>query len=178
MDDAGSSRPPGRRGAKPCRHCGECHWNVYEEKPGSGVWYARVMYRGRPKVRAVGSHKRALEVAEKWKVDIREKRFDPQALTFEDEPLAAAVKTYLQERTDLGPDWHRIARGWTESAEAKGKGVREFSTLDAEAFLKRRKDAGRSASTRNKDVAFLHAFFEWYELRRRKDHRRRPSRTR
>src|SRR5262249_20785674 len=61
-------------------------------------------------------------------------------------------------------------RRWEDSAEVKDKTVREFTTEDAEHYLRRQ--GFRSSSTWNKPVCYLHAFYEQYEDRRR---RKRPQ---
>ena len=57
----------------------------------------------------------------------------------------------------------------------KGKTVRDFTTEDAENYIKRRTASGHySPSTRNKDISYLHTFFEWYEDRRRRTRPQEP----
>jgi len=173
----GGSSPPGRRGAKPCRVCEEQHWEAFEKYPGSGVWYGRVWHRGKQVVKKVGTHGQALRAAAKWKVEIAEGRFFPNAVAVADELLSDAIKAYRDRRGEgLGGDGSRILQRWEESAEVKGKTVRDFTVEDAEKFLKRRAAGGRySASTRNHDVSYLFTFFEDYEDRRRRDRKRAPQ---
>src|SRR5437773_1220317 len=81
----------GKRGAKPCRVCRKFHWEVFEDTPGSGVWYARVWHKGLAGCAAcqkrsgghackekVGTHSLALKRAATWKVEVAEGRFFPK----------------------------------------------------------------------------------------------------
>src|SRR5262249_37283711 len=169
------SEMKGRGGGGACRHCGKKHRGVYEKVPGSGVWYVRVAWRGRLKRKMVGPHGLALKVYAQWKAKIAEGTFFPNAIATSEELLADALKAYLGRRTDLaGRDGERIVKRWMESPEVKAKTVRDFTTEDAERFLKRRGEASTRycKSTRNHDVSYLHTFFEDYEDRRRRDRKR------
>ena len=169
--DEGAGR--GRRGLKPCRVCGALHWQVFEKTPGSGDWYSRIWDPVRRKVfrKKIGPHRLALKEAAKWKGRVAENRFDPQAVAPHDEPLTSALKAYLDRRTDLNGDWHRIGAWWQAQPEVKRATVRDFAMdLDAvEAVKKRRLAAGIKPSTWNHDASFLHSFYEEYESRRRRN---------
>jgi integrase len=170
MQDERGADPPDRRKAKPCRLCEERHWNVFEKTPESDDWYARVWHKSRVVKKKVGPHGLARKVAKKWEVQIAEGKFFPQALTPTDEPLKAAINAYLDRRSDLGDDWHRVADWWLAQPEVKASTtVRDFAvSLAAIEAIKKRRTATNAASTWNKAVAFLHAFYEDYEDRRRK----------
>ena len=171
QDEAGGGAgPPGRRRARPCRLCAETHWNVYEKQADSGVWYARVWHKGRVVKKKAGPHALAKKVAKKWEVDIAEGKFFPQAIALTEDPLKKAIAAYLDRRTDLGSDWKSVADWWLAQPELKASTtVRDFAiSLDAIEAIKKRRVTTSAASTWNKAVAFLHAFYEDYETRRRK----------
>jgi integrase len=170
--------PPSRKGKKvpPCRKCEKRHRGVYENDPGSDVWYVRVADQHHRIFRKkVGPHGLALKVYQRWKAEIAEGRFFRNAITTSDERLDDAIQAYIDRRGDnLGGDGPRILKRWKESPQLKGKTVRDFSLDDAEAFLKERSKSGRySASTRNHDVSFLFTFYKDYEDRRRRHPKRR-----
>jgi integrase len=148
---------------------------VYENIPGSDVWYVRVAHRKRIHRKKVGPHSLAIKVYNDWKAKIASGTFFPNAIATSDELLTDAIKAYQRRRDDLGANGNRILQSWADAPETKGKTVREFTTEDAEAFLKRRATAGRYApSTRNKDVAYLFTFFEWFEDGRRRKRAHEP----
>lgn len=168
----------GKRKAKPCRlpSCGRVHWDVYEQYPGSGDWYARVWFEGRVVKRKAGSHGQARKKAEGMRASIAEGTFTlkppPPAEKPWDPTFAEHVNDYVERNrsrfVDIG-NAERLARYLTHAPEFVGKTMRELSRSDAQHYRERRlregapgakrRRGGGSDSTVSKELSFARASF-------------------
>ncbi len=167
-------RPPGLRGAKPCRLCGACHWEVFEDKPGTGVWYGRAWDPAMKRAvkREAGSHGLALKVARKLKNEIEEGRFFPKPEAAWDPPFAEYIDDYvsrIESKLVDADGARRYARYWKAAPETKGKTMRQITRSDARKYRERRTKGGAPAakrkrgpgspSTLNKELSFARAVY-------------------
>ena len=173
QDGGGGGGPPGRRNTKLCRVCEETHWGVYEKHPGSGVWYARVWDQGKVVKKKVGAHGLALKVAEQRRTQIAEGTFFPKPAEPPWDPLFEdQTNDYLRRRASTLVDQEgarRYARWWKEAPETRGKTMRQLTRALAQHYRERRckegapgakrKRAGASPSTINKELAFARAVY-------------------
>jgi integrase len=160
---------------RPCRLCGVLHWNVYEKKPGSGTWYARVWHDGRVVKKKVGTHGFALKVAAKRALEICEGRFFPKPVKPEppwDPLFARCIDDHVCRHEGALIDREgarRYARYWKDAPETKGKTMRAITRADAERYRARRREqgapgakrrhGGASPSTLNKELSFARAVY-------------------
>src|SRR5262245_174335 len=146
---------------------------IFERPKGSGIWWVRYHDEdGREHREKVGPKKLAGDVYKKRKTEVRERRFFPQAEKLWDEPLEDRVADYLTRRVRTLRDpvgAERYGRYLRDAPELRGKTMRGLTTQDFERYRERRRyegapgarrrRAGASASTVNKELSFARAVF-------------------
>jgi hypothetical protein len=146
---------------------------IFERPKGSGVWWVRYHDEdGREHREKVGPKKLAGDVYKKRKTQVRERQFFPQAEKLWDEPLGKRVADYLTRRVRTLRDpvgAERYGRYLRDAPELRGKTMRGLTTQDFERYRERRRHeaapgarrrrAGASASTVNKELSFARAVF-------------------
>jgi hypothetical protein len=158
----------GRRAASRRRQRG-----IFERPRGSGVWWVRYHdEQGREHREKVGLKGLAAKVYQKRKTEIQERRFFPEAERPWDAALEERIADYLARRTSTLRDpvgAERYGRYLREASELRGKTMRALTTQDFERYRERRRRegapgarrrrAGASASTVNKELSFARAVF-------------------
>jgi integrase len=136
---------------------------VFERPKGSGVWWV-VYYdaQGRRHREKVGPKALATKVYQKRKTEIAERRFFPEQFRHRPEALASAIKTYVKRRRSKvrgRRDFERYGERWATAPETAGRTTHDLTSEDIEEVRERRRAEGCAASTWNKEVGWLRAFY-------------------
>jgi integrase len=158
MDPATYIDPAG----EPMRHA-KASRGIFERPAGSGIWWVR--YRdehGRLHREKVGPKGLAKKVYAKRKTEIAEARFFPEKLRRSPEPLPAAIKKYVARRRSTiitVRDFERYGQLWATAPETARRTTHDLTAEDIEDVRERRRAEGCAASTWNKEVSWLRAFY-------------------
>ena len=155
-DTRTDSRAAARPRSKRPRGC-------FERPAGSGIWW--ICYfdeHGRRHREKIGPKGLAKKTYAKRKTEIAERRFFPEQFRGRPELLAVAIKKYVARRRSTIvaiADFERLGRCWATAPETAGKTTHEVTGALIEQVRERRRAEGTSASTWNKEVSWLRAFY-------------------